>query len=339
MRNISKNIGKSYYPFGGVMPGRSYVAENEGVYRFGFNGKEKDIEGMGGGGSTYDYGFRIYNPQIGRFLSVDPLTKSYPMLSTYQFASNTPIWAIDLDGLEAAIQSFVMGINANGEEFVISSSFSTIDDKTYEPDPKYGDKGILTIYTNVDNAEKSREVYSEIHVEVEPTKLQKIKKSLNDFDYKEDIEYPVQEGVQNTLSWAVIEIYPLGRALNAGGIIEPNQTKDVVTGEPLGNTTNKAVGFATNFSQFFTGWSNVGYNVAESVLNRWSLSEENSVTSKVVLNGINTAQGIFTTKKDPVKAIQSVVNAVSNSASSLNTVSISLNNKEDTSTSESDYDK
>jgi len=34
-------------------------------------------------------------------LSVDPLTGSYPMLTPYQFASNTPIQAIDLDGLEA----------------------------------------------------------------------------------------------------------------------------------------------------------------------------------------------------------------------------------------------
>ncbi|MEZ4909512.1 MAG: hypothetical protein R2774_01490 [Saprospiraceae bacterium] len=43
----------------------------------------------------------MYNPSIGKFLSVDPLTKSYPMLTPYQFASNTPIQAIDLDGLEA----------------------------------------------------------------------------------------------------------------------------------------------------------------------------------------------------------------------------------------------
>lgn len=49
----------------------------------------------------YDYGFRIYDPRIGRFLSEDPLTKSYPQLTPYQFASNTPIWAIDIDGLEA----------------------------------------------------------------------------------------------------------------------------------------------------------------------------------------------------------------------------------------------
>jgi RHS repeat-associated protein len=73
-----------------------------GDYRYGFNGKEKDSKGEWGS-THYDYGFRIYKPSIGRFLSVDPLTKSYPMLTPYQFASNTPIVAIDLDGLEAII--------------------------------------------------------------------------------------------------------------------------------------------------------------------------------------------------------------------------------------------
>ena len=69
-------------------------------YGFSFNGKEVDPEGMGGGGSTYDYGFRIYNAQLGKFLSVDPLTKSFPWYTPYQFAGNTPICAIDIDGLE-----------------------------------------------------------------------------------------------------------------------------------------------------------------------------------------------------------------------------------------------
>lgn len=55
---------------------------------------------MSGSGNQYDYGFRIYNPRLGRFLSVDPLTKSFPMLTPYQFASNRPIDGIDLDGLE-----------------------------------------------------------------------------------------------------------------------------------------------------------------------------------------------------------------------------------------------
>jgi RHS repeat-associated protein len=71
-------------------------------YRYGFNGKEidKGSEGMGGGGSTYDYGFRIYNPSLGRFLSVDPLFKTYPWFTPYQFAGNGPILNIDVDGLE-----------------------------------------------------------------------------------------------------------------------------------------------------------------------------------------------------------------------------------------------
>ena len=40
------------------------------------------------------------NAKASRFLSVDPLSKKYPELTPYQFASNTPIQAIDLDGLE-----------------------------------------------------------------------------------------------------------------------------------------------------------------------------------------------------------------------------------------------
>ena len=73
--------------------------EGSGLYRYGFNGKENDNE-VKGEGNQQDYGMRIYDGRLGRFLSVDPLTKSYPMLTPYQFASNRPIDGIDLDGLE-----------------------------------------------------------------------------------------------------------------------------------------------------------------------------------------------------------------------------------------------
>ncbi|MDQ3535978.1 MAG: hypothetical protein M3421_10175 [Bacteroidota bacterium] len=55
---------------------------------------------MGGGGSTYDYGFRIYNPSIAKFLSVDPLANKYPHLSPYAFVAGNPVNFIDEDGLE-----------------------------------------------------------------------------------------------------------------------------------------------------------------------------------------------------------------------------------------------
>lgn len=90
-----------YAPFGMQMVGRSLSA---GGYRYGFNGKENDNE-VKGEGNQQDYGMRVYDPRIGRFLSVDPITAKYPELTPYQFASNTPIQAIDLDGLEAYVVS------------------------------------------------------------------------------------------------------------------------------------------------------------------------------------------------------------------------------------------
>ena len=86
-----------YYAFGTSMPGRKYES---GLYRYGFNGKENDANGEFGSQLIQDYGFRMYNPAIAKFLSVDPLTASYPMLTPYQFASNSPIAHLDLDGLE-----------------------------------------------------------------------------------------------------------------------------------------------------------------------------------------------------------------------------------------------
>ena len=87
----------NFTSFGFCMSSRKHSTPS---YRYGFNGKEKDDEGMGGGGSTYDYGFRIYNPALGRFLSVDLLSHDYPFYSPYLFAGNKPIVALDLDGLE-----------------------------------------------------------------------------------------------------------------------------------------------------------------------------------------------------------------------------------------------
>jgi RHS repeat-associated protein len=86
-----------YYPFGMGMPGRKYSTTSS--YRYGFNGKENDND-VKGEGNQQDYGMRIYDPRLGRFVSRDPLTKSYPWFSPYQFAGNSPILNIDLDGLE-----------------------------------------------------------------------------------------------------------------------------------------------------------------------------------------------------------------------------------------------
>jgi RHS repeat-associated protein len=92
-----------------VMPGRKYSAGS--LYRYGFNGKENDNE-IKGEGNQQDYGMRIYDPRLGKFLSVDPISKKYPYLTPYQFASNTPIAAIDVDGLESGLyQNGAVGVS------------------------------------------------------------------------------------------------------------------------------------------------------------------------------------------------------------------------------------
>jgi RHS repeat-associated protein len=69
-------------------------------HHYGYNGQMR-VNEFAGKGNHYTYGFRDYDTRICRPRSPDPLFKKFPNLSSYQFFSNTPIWATDLDGLEA----------------------------------------------------------------------------------------------------------------------------------------------------------------------------------------------------------------------------------------------
>jgi RHS repeat-associated protein len=123
-------------------------------YRYGFNGKELDIDDMGGGGSTYDYGFRIYNPALGKFLSVDPLTQSYPWYTPYQFAGNKPILCLDIDGLEEIKYS-----DPDLEkklQFILNSS-ELINSYIKDFFAKYPDAMVYVVFSDLPEAEISEE--------------------------------------------------------------------------------------------------------------------------------------------------------------------------------------
>lgn len=112
-------------------------------YRFGFNGQENDNEVKGGGGQQ-DNGMRIYDTRLGKFLSADPLIvygQKYPELSTYQFACNTPIMAIDLDELEAFIKLSVQ--NKEGKLTTLHV-FKWSDIHPNQKHGPWGDKGAIT---------------------------------------------------------------------------------------------------------------------------------------------------------------------------------------------------
>lgn len=71
-------------------------------YRFGFNGMEK-VNEWAGIGNFVEFSERGYDTRIARFLMLDPYKEKFPYLTPYQFASNSPIAAIDLEGLEAVV--------------------------------------------------------------------------------------------------------------------------------------------------------------------------------------------------------------------------------------------
>jgi RHS repeat-associated protein len=76
------------------MPGRKYSAAGS-AYRYGFNGKELDNST---GEGNLDFGARIMDVRLGRWLSTDPVSEKYPNLSPYIFVANSPIMLLDANG-------------------------------------------------------------------------------------------------------------------------------------------------------------------------------------------------------------------------------------------------
>jgi RHS repeat-associated protein len=85
---------QDFFPFGMAMPGRSTDAK----HRYGFNGKETDPET-----GLNDFGARLYDPRLGRWLAVDPSSNKYPNLSPYVFSFNSPQLFKDPDGKDAVV--------------------------------------------------------------------------------------------------------------------------------------------------------------------------------------------------------------------------------------------
>ncbi len=82
-RNIV--LATAYHPFGDT-------STEEGSENYLFNGKEKDATGL------YYYGARYYDPDVGRFLSRDPLKGSRfnsQSLNRYSYCLNNPMKFID----------------------------------------------------------------------------------------------------------------------------------------------------------------------------------------------------------------------------------------------------
>jgi RHS repeat-associated protein len=86
---------QDYFPFGMIMPGRSYQGSED--YRYGYQGSEKD-DGVSGSGNSYTTHFRQLDPRLGRWWSVDPKTELLPSESPYLSMGGNPVLYNDIRG-------------------------------------------------------------------------------------------------------------------------------------------------------------------------------------------------------------------------------------------------
>ena len=113
-----------YYPFGVEMKGRSFASN---LSRFGFNGKEKDDEVKGVSGGSYDYGARMYDSRVGRWLAQDPLAIKYSYASPYNYTLNNPLNAIDPDGKDVFLLIWATAKGEIGHAAIAVSNYCDIE--------------------------------------------------------------------------------------------------------------------------------------------------------------------------------------------------------------------
>lgn len=104
-----------YYPFG--MRFNNAPTGNP-LNKYLYNGKELQEET-----DWLDFGARMYDSELGRWLVIDPLSEKFNPISTYAYCINNPNKYIDIDGREVIDAEF---INNPGYQAYLSTKFGSM---------------------------------------------------------------------------------------------------------------------------------------------------------------------------------------------------------------------
>ncbi|UCH14968.1 MAG: RHS repeat-associated core domain-containing protein [Bacteroidales bacterium] len=168
----------NYYPFGLPFDIQDYNTAANGDYtenKYLYNSKELQDDMLASKKlDWYDYGARMYDPQICSFISVDLLAEKYASISPYSYCANNPIIYIDPDGqrivlagnseFQAEVWKYMVSLAMNSETGYEQLKSAIESDKT------------LVIYAGNDNevrwgsngdATSGKEAYSTLTINFE----------------------------------------------------------------------------------------------------------------------------------------------------------------------------
>ncbi len=141
----------SYYPFGMVMTQKNYNTSgtNYQQNKYLYNGKEIQDDVLGGVSlGLYDYGARMYDPALGRFMTQDAYAEKYISMTPYQYGANNPIKYIDVNGDSTYLVIWATEDGNIGHAGVAVDNYQKDEDGNYVTDENgnYIPDGTVTYY-------------------------------------------------------------------------------------------------------------------------------------------------------------------------------------------------